>query len=83
MSTNHPPTDASKTRTAANDNGRKKLRVHVQIPRNLPITQAEIEVVSALLNDLIQNAANDNEGREDDKASGGLCTGLDDSTGRE
>jgi hypothetical protein len=74
-----------RTRTPANDNQPRSQRrqAKVQIPSDLSITQAEIEVVSVLLGEWIGIAANDNEGREDDKTSGGLCAGLDDTTGGE
>jgi len=83
MSTNHPPKRPRKTRIAANDNGGKKRRVEVRIPTDLPIVQTEIEAVAALLDDLMNDMANDNEGPEDDKAGSGICAGLDHASGRE
>ena len=47
---------------AANDNGAaRKLLARVLIPRDLPVTQTEIEVFALLLDDLTSLAANDNE----------------------
>ena len=46
----------------ANDNGpHRRLRARVLIPKDLPITQTEIEVFALLLDDLAGLAANDNE----------------------
>ena len=46
----------------ANDNGPpRRLRAKVLIPKDLPITQMEIEVFALLLDDLSSLAANDNE----------------------
>jgi hypothetical protein len=47
----------------ANDNAPRTgaLRSEVLIPADLPITQAEIEVFAALMDDLAALAANDNE----------------------
>jgi hypothetical protein len=39
------------------------MSARVLIPRNLPITQPEIEVFALLLDDLVGLAANDNEGQ--------------------
>lgn len=85
MTEDHPPKHVRRTWTPANDNQPRaqRRRAQVRIPSDLPITQTEIEVVSALLGEWIGIAANDNEGREDDKAGGGLCTGLDDAAGGE
>jgi hypothetical protein len=85
MTENHPPKHVRRTRTPANDNQPRSHRrqAQVQIPSDLPITQAEIEVVSALLGEWIGVAANDNDGWEDDKTGCGLCTGLDDTAGGE
>jgi hypothetical protein len=87
MSTNRPHGRARNTRTPANDNRGKKRRVYVRIPGDLPITQAEIEVVSALLDDVIHDvihsAANDNEGPEDDKTGSGVCASFDHASGGE
>lgn len=47
----------------ANDHGTAgagKLRAKVLIPRDLPVTQMEIEVFALLLDDLKDFAANDN-----------------------
>ena len=81
MSTNHPPKRPRKTRIAANDNGARRTKVEVCIPQDLPLTQTEIEVVSVLLADLIANAANDNEGPNNDEAGSGICAGLDHTSG--
>ena len=46
----------------ANDNGPpRRFRAKVLIPKDLPITQMEIEVFALLLDDLAGLAANDNE----------------------
>ena len=46
----------------ANDNRpSQRLRAKVLIPKDLPITQMEIEVFALLLDDLAGLAANDNE----------------------
>ena len=46
----------------ANDNADiGKLRAKVLIPKNLPVTQVEIEVFALLLDDLADLAANDNQ----------------------
>lgn len=48
--------------TPANDNDEVgKLRAKVLIPKDLPVTQVEIEVFALLLDDLAGLAANDNE----------------------
>ena len=48
--------------TPANDDRRAGgLRAKVLIPRDLPVTQVEIEVFALLLDDLAGLAANDNE----------------------
>lgn len=48
----------------ANDNGKAGgLAAKVLIPRDLPITQTEIEVFALLLDDLVCLAANDNKGQ--------------------
>ena len=85
MTEDHPSKHVRRTRAPANDNQPRSQRrqAQVQIPSDLPITQTEIEVVSALLGEWIGIAANDNAGREDDKTSGGLCAGLDDTAGGE
>ena len=62
------PKAPANTRTirlkSANDNGRSGgLGAKVLIPKDLPVTQSEIEVFAALLDDLICRAANDNEGQ--------------------
>jgi len=48
---------------AANDNEppHKGLRVVLDLPRDLPIQQVEIEVIAQLLDSLGDLAANDNE----------------------
>ena len=49
---------------AANDNGlAERIREEVLIPKDLPITQMEIEVFAVLLDDLASLVANDNEGQ--------------------
>lgn len=49
----------------ANDNRPTgKLRTKVLFPKDLPVTQTEIEVFALLLDDLAGLAANDNEGPE-------------------
>ena len=46
----------------ANDNcPARRVRAKVLIPKDLPITQTEIEVFALLLDDLAGLAANDNE----------------------
>jgi len=49
---------------AANDNDppRKALRAVVKMPPDLPVQIVEVEVIAALLDALIEHAANDNEG---------------------
>jgi hypothetical protein len=41
------------------------LGAKVLIPRDLPITQTELEVFALLLDDLINLAANDNKGQQE------------------
>lgn len=51
-------------RPPANENGvARSLGAKVLIPKDLPVTQTEIEVFALLLDDLISLAANDNEGQ--------------------
>ena len=46
----------------ANDNGAaRRMRAKVRIPKDLPVTQTEIEVFALLLDDVTALAANDNE----------------------
>lgn len=48
----------------ANDNGRGvRLRAKVLVPKDLPVTQMEIEVFALLLDDLKGLVTNDNEDR--------------------
>ena len=48
--------------TPANDvGGTGKLQVNVLIPKDLPVTQVEIEVFALLLDDLADLAANYNQ----------------------
>jgi hypothetical protein len=54
---------ATRFSTPANDNGRtRRMRAKVLIARNLPVTQAEVEVFALLVDDLAGFATNDNEG---------------------
>ncbi|MBU6445262.1 MAG: hypothetical protein KGR48_15250 [Alphaproteobacteria bacterium] len=46
---------------ANDDGGADKPRVKVLIPKDLPVTQVEIEVFALLLDDLAGLAANDTE----------------------
>jgi hypothetical protein len=56
-----PPDRVMPLPKPANDNGPpRRLRAKVLIPKDLPITQAEIEVFALLLDDLAGLAANDN-----------------------
>ena len=64
MSTPRAPRHLARLPVPANDNKPQhgELRAEVQIPQDLPVTQAEIEVFAVLLHDWDCPAGNDNEG---------------------
>jgi hypothetical protein len=63
MSVSRTPSHNARLPVPVNDNEppRGPLVAKVLVPKDLPITQMEIEVFSALLDDWTSTAANDNE----------------------
>ena len=64
MSLPRKPTRRVRLPSLSNDNqlGSRSIRAVVEIPSDLPITQSEIDVFSALLDDWDCPGANDNQG---------------------